>query len=181
MMYITAHDSINPLFWIVPLVVIGGICLIFTLFELFTDAHERTIATFGVLAFVCLSGAGWLWWNDHTIRTVELSSNITNRLTVDEDQLRQWRGDEAGMNLVYSHINAEGVPVFKDFSNPSKQVYRQCPLIFTDEQRESKPVFDNRELRVKITPRCSNITTDGELVPISTPKPMPSPTVTKRK
>lgn len=181
MMYITAHDSINPLFWIVPLAVVGGISFIFLMVELFTDARERTIATFSVLALACFSTAGLVWWNEHTSRAVELSSNITNRLTVDEEQLRRWRGDEAGMNLVYSHINAEGVPVFKDFSNPAKQVYRQCPLIFTDEQREQGIIFDNRELKVKITPRCTNMTTDGELVPMSTPKPAPSTTATKRK
>lgn len=181
MMYITAHDGTNPLLWIVLLTVVGGVSFAFLMIELFKDAHERTIATFGVLALACFSAAGWIWWNEHTSRTVELSSNFTNRVTVDEEQLRHWRGNEIGMDLVYSHMDAHGVPVFKDFSNPSKQVYRQCPLIFTDEQREPGVIFDNREFKVKITPRCTNVTTDGEIVPISTPKPTPSVTATKRK
>lgn len=181
MMYITAHDSINPLFWVVLLSIIGGIAFAFLMIELFTDAHERTIATFGALALVCFSGVGVVWWNDHTNREVEISSTITNRVTTDEEQLRQWRGDEIGMNLVYSHMGADGVPVFKDFSSPSKQVYRQCPLILTEEQRPVETVFDNREFKVKVTPRCTNITTDGELVPITTPKPTPSTTAIKKK
>lgn len=195
-MYVTAYESIQPIFWLVPLGVLGALLLLFiffelifislpgkdadgnrasvTLKELMVRTQEKSLATFGTLAVIVLSTIGWIWWNAHNDSSVELSSSITEHTTVSEDQLRQWRGDEIGMNLVYSHTTKEGTPVFKDFSNPAKHVYRQCPLILTDEQKGDFSIWGSREVKVKITPRCTNITTDGENVPITTPKPAPS-------
>lgn len=148
-MYVTAYESVPPIFWIVPLGVLGGLLSLFVFIELFLislpgkDAdgnkasislkdkmvrvQEKSLATFGTLAIVVFSAIGLIWWNSHEDHTVELSSGFMKHATVTEDQLRQWRGDEIGMNLVYSHKTKEGTPVFKDFSNPSKQVYRLCP------------------------------------------------------
>ena len=195
-MYVTAYESIQPIFWLAPLGVLGALLLLFiffelifislpgkdadgnrasvTLKELMVRTQEKSLATFGTLAVIVLSTIGWIWWNAHNDSSVELSSSITEHTTVSEDQLRQWRGDEIGMNLVYSHTTKEGTPVFKDFSNPAKLIYRQCPLILTDEQKGKFSVWGTREVKVKITPRCTNITTDGENVPITTPKPAPS-------
>ena len=195
-MYVTAYESIQPIFWLIPLSILGVLLLLFifielifislpgkdadgnrasvTLKELIVRTQEKSLATFGTLAVIVLSAVGWIWWSDYNDRSVELSSSITEHTTVSEDQLRQWRGDEIGMNLVYSHTTKEGTPVFKDFGNPAKHVYRQCPLILTDEQKGEPSIWGSREVKVKITPRCTNVTTDGENVPITTPKPAPS-------
>lgn len=201
-MYVTAYESVPPIFWIVPLAVLGGLLSLFVFIELFlislpgkdTDGNkasislkdkmvrvqEKSLATFGTLAIVVFSAIGLIWWNSHDDYTVELSSGFMKHTTVAEDQLRQWRGDEIGMNLVYSHKTKEGTPVFKDFSNPSKQVYRLCPLIPTDEQKSDPSVWGTREVKVKITPRCTNMTTDGENVPITMPKPTPTSSVSRK-
>ena len=143
--------------------------------------QQKSLAVFGVLAVIICSAAAYIGWKDHEERKVTVADYTLSRLTVDEEQLRQWRGDDAGMPYVYSHMSSSGVPVFKDFSNPSKQVYRECALIFTEEQRPEGLHIDNVEVKVKITPRCSNYTTDGENVPLVTPKPTPSVSATTKK
>lgn len=204
-MFITAYESTKPVLWIITLVVLAVFPLIFIIGDIllitFTKAdksefsarksmrifysvlrtQQKSLAVFGVLAVIICSVATYIGWKDHEERKVTIADYTLSRLTVDEEQLRQWRGDEAGMPYVYSHISSSGVPVFKDFSNPSKQVYRECALIFTEEQRPEGLHIDNVEVKVKITPRCSNYTTDGENVPLATPKPTPSVSATPKK
>ena len=143
--------------------------------------QQKSLAVFSVLAVIICSAAAYIGWKDHEERKVPDADSALRRLPVDEEQLCQWRGDDAGMPYVYSHMSSSGVPVFKDFSNPSKQVYRECALIFTEEQRPEGLHIDNVEVKVKITPRCSNYTTDGENVPLVTPKPTPSVSATTKK
>lgn len=200
-MFITAYESTKPILWIAALVLLAVFPLIFVFGEIcritFTKednedtsefsirkrqrlfyaalrSQQKSLTVFGVLALIICSGAAYIGWKDHTERKVTIADYTLSRLTVDEEQLRQWHGDEAGMPYVYSYMSSSGVPVFKDFSNPSKQVYRECALIFTEEQRPEGLHVDNIEVKVKITPRCSNYTTDGENVPLSTPKPTPT-------
>jgi hypothetical protein len=200
-MFITAYESTKPFLWIAALVLLAVFPLIFVFGEIcritFTKednedtsefsirkrqrlfyaalrSQQKSLTVFGVLALIICSGAAYIGWKDHTERKVTIADYTLSRLTVDEEQLRQWHGDEAGMPYVYSYMSSSGVPVFKDFSNPSKQVYRECALIFTEEQRPEGLHVDNIEVKVKITPRCSNYTTDGENVPLSTPKPTPT-------
>ena len=211
-MFITAYESTKPILWIAALVLLAVFPLIFVFGEIcritFTKednednsefstrkrqrlfyaalrSQQKSLAVFGVLALIICSGAAYIGWKDYTERKVTVSDYLLSRLTVDEEQLRQWNGDEAGMPYVYSHMSSSGVPVFKDFSNPAKLVYRECALIFTEEQRPEGLHIDNIEVKVKVTPRCSNYTTDGENVPLSTPKPTPTAstkasTVTKK-
>lgn len=200
-MFITAYESTKPILWIAALVLLAVFPLIFVFGEIcritFTKednedtsefsirkrqrlfyaalrSQQKSLTVFGVLALIICSGAAYIGWKDHTERKVTIADYTLSRLTVDEEQLRQWHGDEAGMPYVYSYMSSSGVPVFKDFSNPSKQVYRECALIFTEEQRPEGLHIDNVEVKVKITPRCSNYTTDGENVPLITPKPTPT-------
>lgn len=197
-MFITAYESTKPILWIIALVVLAVFPLIFIIGDIFLitftkvdkfefsarksmrifysvlRTQQKSLAVFGVLAVIICSAAAYIGWKDHEERKVTVADYALSRLTVDEEQLRQWRGDDAGMPYVYSHMSSSGVPVFKDFSNPSKQVYRECALIFTEEQRPEGLHIDNVEVKVKITPRCSNYTTDGENVPLVTPKPTPS-------
>lgn len=204
-MFITAYESTKPVLWIIALVVLAVFPLIFIVGDIllitFTKAdksefsarksmrifysvlrtQQKSLAVFGVLAVIICSVAAYIGWKDHEERKVTIADYTLSRLTVDEEQLRQWRGDDAGMPYVYSHMSSSGVPVFKDFSNPSKQVYRECALIFTEEQRPEGLHIDNVEVKVKITPRCSNYTTDGENVPLATPKPTPSVSATTKK
>ena len=204
-MFITAYESTKPVLWIIALVVLAVFPLIFIVGDIllitFTKAdksefsarksmrifysvlrtQQKSLAVFGVLAVIICSVAAYIGWKDHEERKVTIADYTLSRLTVDEEQLRQWRGDDAGMPYVYSHMSGSGVPVFKDFSNPSKQVYRECALIFTEEQRPEGLHIDNVEVKVKITPRCSNYTTDGENVPLATPKPTPSVSATTKK
>ena len=204
-MFITAYESTKPILWVIALLalavfplifVVGDICRIsfakednsdfsarkrMRLFYATLRSQQKSLAVFGVLALIICSGAFYIGWKDHEERKVTVADYALSRLTVDEEQLRQWRGDDAGMPYVYSHMSTSGVPVFKDFSNPSKQVYRECVLIFTDEQRPEGLLIDNVEVKVKITPRCSNYTTDGENVPLVTPKPTPSVSATVKK
>jgi hypothetical protein len=204
-MFITAYESTKPILWIAALVILAAFPLIFIIGDIllitFTKAdksefsarksmrlfysvlrtQQKSLAVFGVLALVICSGAAYIGWKDHTERKVTIADYTLSRLTVDEEQLRQWHGDDAGMPYVYSYMSSSGVPVFKDFSNPSKQVYRECALIFTDEQRPEGLHVDNVEVKVKITPRCSNYTTDGENIPLTTPKPPPTASATVKK
>jgi hypothetical protein len=204
-MFITAYESTKPILWIAALVILAVFPLIFIIGDIllitFTKAdksefsarksmrlfysvlrtQQKSLAVFGVLALVICSSATYIGWKDHTERKVTIADYTLSRLTVDEEQLRQWHGDDAGMPYVYSYMSSSGVPVFKDFSNPSKQVYRECALIFTDEQRPEGLHVDNVEVKVKITPRCSNYTTDGENVPLATPKPTPTASATVKK
>ena len=197
-MFITAYESTKPVLWIIALVVLAVFPLIFIIGDIFLitftkvdkfefsarksmrifysvlRTQQKSLAVFGVLAVIICSVATYIGWKDHEERKVTIADYTLSRLTVDEEQLRQWHGDDAGMPYVYSHMSTSGVPVFKDFSNPSKQFYRECVLIFTDEQRPEGLLIDNVEVKVKITPRCSNYTTDGENVPLVTPKPTPS-------
>ena len=193
-MFITAYESTKPVLWVIALVVLAVFPLIFIIGDIllitFTKVdksefsarksmrlfysvlrtQQKSLAVFGVLAVIICSAAAYIGWKDHEERKVTVADYTLSRLTVDEEQLRQWRGDDAGMPYVYSHMSSSGVPVFKDFSNPSKQVYRECALH-----------IDNVEVKVKITPRCSNYTTDGENVPLVTPKPTPSVSATTKK
>ena len=204
-MFITAYESTKPILWIAALVILAVFPLVFIIGDIllitFTKAdksefsarksmrlfysvlrtQQKSLAVFGVLALVICSGAAYIGWKDHTERKVTIADYTLSRLTVDEEQLRQWHGDDAGMPYVYSYMSSSGVPVFKDFSNPSKQVYRECALIFTDEQRPEGLHVDNIEVTVKITPRCSNYTTDGENIPLTTPKPTPTASATVKK
>lgn len=204
-MFITAYESTKPILWIIALVVLAVFPLIFIIGDIFLitftkvdkfefsarksmrifysvlRTQQKSLAVFGVLAVIICSAAAYIGWKDHEERKVTVADYALSRLTVDEEQLRQWRGDDAGMPYVYSHMSSSGVPVFKDFSNPSKQVYRECALIFTEEQRPEGLHIDNVEVKVKITPRCSNYTTDGENVPLVTPKPTPSASATTKK
>lgn len=204
-MFITAYESTKPILWIIALVVLAVFPLIFIIGDIllitFTKAdksefsarksmrifysvlrtQQKSLAVFGVLVVIICSAAAYIGWKDHEERKVTVADYTLSRLTVDEEQLRQWRGDDAGMPYVYSHMSSSGVPVFKDFSNPSKQVYRECALIFTEEQRPEGLHIDNVEVKVKVTPRCSNYTTDGENVPLATPKPTPSASATAKK
>lgn len=204
-MFITAYESTKPVLWVIALVVLAVFPLIFIIGDIllitFTKVdksefsarksmrlfysvlrtQQKSLAVFGVHAVIICSAAAYIGWKDHEERKVTVADYTLSRLTVDEEQLRQWRGDDAGMPYVYSHMSSSGVPVFKDFSNPSKQVYRECALIFTEEQRPEGLHIDNVEVKVKITPRCSNYTTDGENVPLATPKPTPSVSATTKK
>ena len=204
-MFITAYESTKPILWIAALVVLAVFPLIFIIGDIllitFTKAdrsefsarksmrlfysvlrtQQKSLAVFGVLAVIICSAATYIGWKDKEEHKVTIADYTLSRLTVDEEQLRQWHGDEAGMPYVYSYMSSSGVPVFKDFSNPSKQVYRECALIFTDEQRPEGLLVDNVEVKVKITPRCSNYTTDGENVPLATPKPTPPASATVKK
>lgn len=204
-MFITAYESTKPVLWVIALVVLAAFPLIFIIGDIllitFTKVdksefsarksmrlfysvlrtQQKSLAVFGVLAVIICSAAAYIGWKDREERKVTVADYTLSRLTVDEEQLRQWRGDDAGMPYVYSHMSSSGVPVFKDFSNPSKQVYRECALIFTEEQRPEGLHIDNVEVKVKITPRCSNYTTDGENVPLVTPKPTPSVSATTKK
>lgn len=204
-MFITAYESTKPILWIAALVILAVFPLIFIIGDIllitFTKAdrsefsarksmrlfysvlrtQQKSLAVFGVLAVIICSAATYIGWKDKEEHKVTIADYTLSRLTVDEEQLRQWHGDEAGMPYVYSYMSSSGVPVFKDFSNPSKQVYRECALIFTDEQRPEGLHVDNVEVKVKITPRCSNYTTDGENVPLATPKPTPTASATAKK
>lgn len=204
-MFITAYESTKPILWIAALVILAVFPLIFILGDIllitFTKAdrsefsvrksmrlfysvlrtQQKSLAVFGVLAVIICSAATYIGWKDKEEHKVTIADYTLTRLTVDEEQLRQWHGDDAGMPYVYSYMSSSGVPVFKDFSNPSKQVYRECALIFTDEQRPEGLLVDNVEVKVKITPRCSNYTTDGENVPLATPKPTPTASATVKK
>ena len=204
-MFITAYESTKPILWIAALVVLAVFPLIFIIGDIllitFTKAdrsefsarksmrlfysvlrtQQKSLAVFGVLAVIICSAATYIGWKDKEEHKVTIADYTLSRLTVDEEQLRQWHGDDAGMPYVYSYMSSSGVPVFKDFSNPSKQVYRECALIFTDEQRPEGLLVDNVEVKVKITPRCSNYTTDGENVPLATPKPTPPASATVKK
>lgn len=204
-MFITAYESTKPILWIAALVILAVFPLIFIIGDIllitFTKAdrsefsarksmrlfysvlrtQQKSLAVFGVLAVIICSAATYIGWKDKEEHKVTIADYTLTRLTVDEEQLRQWHGDDAGMPYVYSYMSSSGVPVFKDFSNPSKQVYRECALIFTDEQRPEGLLVDNVEVKVKITPRCSNYTTDGENVPLATPKPTPTASATVKK
>lgn len=204
-MFITAYESTKPILWIAALVILAVFPLIFIIGDIllitFTKAdksefsarksmrlfysvlrtQQKSLAVFGVLAVIICSAATYIGWKDKEEHKVTIADYTLSRLTVDEEQLRQWHGDDAGMPYVYSYMSSSGVPVFKDFSNPSKQVYRECALIFTDEQRPEGLLVDNVEVKVKITPRCSNYTTDGENVPLATPKPTPTASATVKK
>jgi len=204
-MFITAYESTKPILWIAALVILAVFPLIFIIGDIllitFTKAdrsefsarksmrlfysvlrtQQKSLAVFGVLAVIICSAATYIGWKDKEEHKVTIADYTLSRLTVDEEQLRQWHGDDAGMPYVYSYMSSSGVPVFKDFSNPSKQVYRECALIFTDEQRPEGLHVDNVEVKVKITPRCSNYTTDGENVPLATPKPTPTASATAKK
>jgi hypothetical protein len=204
-MFITAYESTKPILWIAALVILAVFPLIFIIGDIllitFTKAdrsefsarksmrlfysvlrtQQKSLAVFGVLAVIICSAATYIGWKDKEEHKVTIADYTLSRLTVDEEQLRQWHGDDAGMPYVYSFMSSSGVPVFKDFSNPSKQVYRECALIFTDEQRPEGLLVDNVEVKVKITPRCSNYTTDGENVPLATPKPTPTASATVKK
>lgn len=204
-MFITAYESTKPILWIAALVILAVFPLIFIIGDIllitFTKAdrsefsarksmrlfysvlrtQQKSLAVFGVLAVIICSAATYIGWKDKEEHKVTIADYTLSRLSVDEEQLRQWHGDDAGMPYVYSYMSSSGVPVFKDFSNPSKQVYRECALIFTDEQRPEGLLVDNVEVKVKITPRCSNYTTDGENVPLATPKPTPTASATVKK
>ena len=204
-MFITAYESTKPILWIAALVILAVFPLVFIIGDIllitFTKAdksefsarksmrlfysvlrtQQKSLAVFGVLAVIICSAATYIGWKDKEEHKVTIADYTLSRLTVDEEQLRQWHGDDAGMPYVYSYMSSSGVPVFKDFSNPSKQVYRECALIFTDEQRPEGLHVDNVEVKVKITPRCSNYTTDGENVPLTTPKPTPTASATAKK
>lgn len=82
-MYVTAYESVPPIFWIVPLAVLGGLLSLFVFIELFLislpgkDAdgnkasislkdkmvrvQEKSLATFGTLAIVVFSAIGLIW------------------------------------------------------------------------------------------------------------------------
>lgn len=204
MSYITAYETINPVWWIVLLSIPAAICAIFMVIQLcmipskkkmeaqaqaaedpsqgkgwgFTYRtlrdQSKTLAVFGVLTFIFGSAALYIWWSDHIDRKVPVSPGPVQSINIDESKLRDWRSEESGLDLKYSYMTKEGVPVFRDYSNPSKEVYRQCELIITDEQRQGGDVWFVREIKMKITPRCANTTTSGENVPLATAKPTPS-------
>lgn len=198
MNYITAHELVNPVFWIVIFGFLGLICAIFTVIQLGIISNigalfrgkssvkydsirtdEKALWTFAILAFCFISATVYLLWSEHNSRSVSVSEGITTVTRVDEAQMRNWRSEEKGVDLVYSYTDPSGVPVFKDYSDPSKEVYRKCSLIFTDAKRQEGLIFFDREVHMKVTPQCSNVTIDGEKVPITTatanPKPTPSP------
>lgn len=198
MNYITAHELVNPVFWIVIFGFLGLICAIFTVIQLGIISNigalfrgkasvkydsirtdEKALWTFAILAFCFLSATGYLVWSEHNSRSVSVSEGITTVTRVDEAQMRNWRSEEKGVDLVYSYTDPSGVPVFKDYSDPSHEVFRKCSLIFTDTKRQEGLVLFDREVHMKVTPQCSNATIDGEKVPITTatanPKPTPSP------
>jgi hypothetical protein len=204
MNYITAHEIVKPIFWIVLLSIPGAICIIFTTIQLGIIAgvgrifkrkpsvkydsirtDEKALWTFGILSFCFLTAIGYLVWTEHTSHTVSVSEKLTTTTRVDEAQMRNWRSDEKGVDLVYSYTDSSGVPVFKDFSDPSHEVFRKCSLIFTDTKRQEGLIRFDREVQMKVTPQCSNVTTDGSLVPIKTAttapavKPTPSKGATK--
>jgi hypothetical protein len=198
MNYITAHELVNPVFWIVIFGFLGLICAIFTVIQLGIISNigalfkgkasvkydsirtdEKALWTFAILAFCFLSATGYLVWSEHNSRSVSVSEGITTVTRVDEAQMRNWRSEEKGVDLVYSYTDPSGTLVFKDYSDTSKEVYRKCSLIFTDAKRQEGLVLFDREIHMKVTPQCSNVTIDGEKVPITTatanPKPTPSP------
>lgn len=198
MNYITAHELVNPVFWIVIFGFLGLICAIFTVIQLGIISNigalfkgkasvkydsirtdEKALWTFAILAFCFLSATGYLVWSEHNSRSVSVSEGITTVTRVDEAQMRNWRSEEKGVDLVYSYTDPSGVPVFKDYSDPSHEVFRKCSLIFTDAKRQEGLVLFDREIHMKVTPQCSNVAIDGEKVPITTatanPKPTPSP------
>lgn len=198
MNYITAHELVNPVFWIVIFGFLGLICAIFTVIQLGIISNigalfkgkasvkydsirtdEKALWTFAILAFCFISATVYLLWSEHNSRSVSVSEGITTVTRVDEAQMRNWRSEEKGVDLVYSYTDPSGVPVFKDYGDPRNEVYRKCSLIFTDAKRQDGLVLFDREIRMKVTPQCSNTTVDGSLVPITTatanPKPTPSP------
>lgn len=210
MSYITAYETINAIWWVALLATVAAICAIFMVIQLcmipskkkvkaqaetanttnqggtwgFTYRtlrdQNKTLAVFGVLTFLFGSAALYIWWTDHIDRKVAVSPGVVQSINIDENKLRDWRSEEAGLDLKYSYMTKEGVPVFKDYSNPSKEVYRECELIITDEQRQGGNVWFVREVKMKITPRCANTTTSGENVPMTTPKPTPSASATTK-
>lgn len=194
MNYITAHEIVKPIFWIIIFGFLGLVCASFTAIQLgiITDigrffkrkpslkydsirTDEKALWTFAILAFCFLSATGYLIWTEHNSRSVSVAEGITTSTRVDEAQMRNWRSEEKGVDLIYSYTDPSGVPVFKDFSDPSHEVYRKCALIFTDTKRQEGLVFFDREVQMKVTPRCSNTTVDGSLVPITSATDNPSP------
>jgi hypothetical protein len=188
-MHITAHEYVPLSFWGGLLAVIAFITFLFAgyqVLEIFANdkgkrqfapfrVQMKSLTVFTILTFIFGSASGYLFWKQSTVRVVQVGEGLGTTIVVDEDQLRKWRGDEIGMNLVYSYIDETGTPVFRDFSNPAKSVHRRCPLIITERETTSDIVIFDREIGMKITPRCTNFTTDGENVPIVTPKPAPTP------
>ena len=59
---------------------------------------------FGVLAVIICSAAAYIGWKDHEERKVTVADYTLSRLTVDEEQLRQWRGDDAQVCRMFIHI-----------------------------------------------------------------------------
>ena len=194
MNYITAHEIVKPIFWIAILGGLGLVCLVFTTIQLGIITNigrifrkkpslkydsirtdEKALWTFSILTFCFLSATGYLVWTEHINRTVSVSEGITTTTRVNEEQMRNWRSEEKGVDLVYSYTDPSGVPVFKDYSNPSHQVFRKCSLIFTDAKRQDGLVIFDREVQMKVTPQCSNTTIDGSLVPITSTTDNPSP------
>lgn len=190
-MHITAHEYVPLSFWGGLLAVIALVTFLFAgyqVLEIFANdkgkrkfapfrVQMKSLTVFTILTFIFGSASGYLFWKESTARVVQVGEGLGTTIVVDEDQLRKWRGDEIGMNLVYSYIDETGTPVFRDFSNPAKSVHRRCPLIITERETTSDIVIFDREIGMKITPRCTNFTTDGENVPIITPKPAPTPSV----
>ena len=190
-MHITAHEYVPLSFWGGLLAVIAFVTFLFAgyqVLEIFAnDKGKRKFAPFRVqmksltvitiLTFIFGSASVYLFWKDYSTRVVQIGEGLGTVVVVDEEQLRKWRGDEMGLNLVYSYIDEEGTPVFRDLSNPSKAVLRKCPLIFTEKETPPGIVVFDREIGMKITPRCTNFTTEGENVPITTPKPAPTASV----
>lgn len=196
-MHITAHEYVPLSFWGGLLAVIAFITFLFAgyqVLEIFANdkgkrqfapfkVQMKSLTVFTILTFIFGSASFYMFWKDSTARVVQIGEGLGTTIVVDEDQLRKWRGDEIGMNLVYSYIDETGTPVFRDFSNPAKSVHRRCPLIITERETTSDLVIFDREIGMKITPRCTNFTTDGENVPITSPKPAPTASVksTNRK
>ena len=174
-MHITAHEYVPLSFWGGLLAVIAFITFLFAgyqVLEIFANdkgkrqfapfrVQMKSLTVFTILTFIFGSASGYLFWKQSTARVVQVGEGLGTTIVVDEDQLRKWRGDEIGMNLVYSYIDA-------------KSVHRRCPLIITERETTSDIVIFDREIGMKITPRCTNFTTDGENVPIITPKPAPT-------
>lgn len=190
-MHITAHEYVPLSFWGGLLAVIAFITFLFAgyqVLEIFANdkgkrqfapfrVQMKSLTVFTILTFIFGSASFYMLWKDSTARVVQIGEGLGTTIVVDEDQLRKWNGDEIGLNLVYSYIDETGTPVFRDFSNPAKSVLRKCPLIITDRETTSDLVIFDREIGMKITPRCTNFTTDGENVPIITPKPAPTTSV----
>lgn len=196
-MHITAHEYVPLSFWGGLLAVIAFTTLLFAgyqILEIFANDEDKrkfapfrvqmkSLTVFTILTFIFGSASFYMFWKGSTARVVQIGEGLGTTIVVDEDQLRKWDGGEIGLNLVYSYIDETGTPVFRDFSNPANSVLRKCPLIITERETTSDLVIFDREIGMKITPRCTNFTTDGENVPITSPKPAPTASVksTNRK